>query len=260
MPRRSPTSTRKPGARLGAARFLEAARRWDAPVVAEALRAHPELASVTDRTGRTALHLCAAATAARTPRPAAASVATARELLKAGAKLDAVHAIPDALEAFPATPLWHAVARGKNRALARFLLKEGAGPDYCLWAVVWSDDVVMARLLHAHGANLDLTFHGETPLLYATRLRRTRMLKWLLRHGANPNIGDREGRTPLSYAVRRRYALAEVEELLRHGADVSSPAKDGSSPLSLLATGRDTRLAQLVRKYGRTPATAGAPG
>ena len=218
-------------------------------MVAEALRAHPDLATAADRSGRTALHLCAAASVTRSRRPASASVRTTRALLQAGAALDAVHHIPDQGEPFPATPLWHAVARGKNRALARFLLREGARPDYCLWAVVWNDDVVMARLLHGHGANLDLTFHGETPLLYGTRLRRTRMVKWLLRHGADPNIGDAEGRTPLLVAVRRRYTVAEVEELLRHGADSALKARDGKSALSLVAQGRAKILAQLLRKY-----------
>ncbi|MCC6317974.1 MAG: ankyrin repeat domain-containing protein [Gemmatimonadaceae bacterium] len=256
MPPRSPSSGRKPGARLGAARFLDAARRWDAEVVAEALRAHPELANVTDRSGRTALHLCAAATVGKARRPVAASIRTARALRRAGAALDAVHRIPDQGEPFPATPLWHAIARGKNRTLARYLLREGASPDYCLWAVVWNDDVVMARHLHEHGANLDLIFHDETALLYATRLRRTRMVRWLLRHGANPNIGDAEGRTPLSYAVRRRYPVAEVEELLRHGADITLRARDGSCPQSLAESGRAGPLAQLLRKYAPADASA----
>lgn len=222
-------------------------------MVAEALRAHPELATITDRSGRTALHLCAGATAVRTRRPASASVATARALLAAGAALDAVQEIPDQGESFHAHPLWHAIARGGNRTLARFLLREGANPDYCLWAVVWSDDVVTAKLLHGYGADLNLTFHGETPLLYATRLRRTRIMRWLLRHGADPNIGDGEGRTPLAHAVRRRYSAAEVEILLRHGADPRVQASDGSTPISLASRARANGLAEMLNRYVPVP-------
>jgi ankyrin repeat protein len=257
MPTRTKTSIRKPGARLGAARFLEAVRHWDAEVVAEALRVHPELAAITDRAGRSPLHLCAATAVAGSRRPASASIATARTLLRAGASLDAVQEIPDAGEPFPASPLWHAIARGGNRTLARFLLREGANPDYCLWAVVWSDDVVTARLLHQHGANLDLTFHGETPLLYATRLRRLRMARWLLRHGANPNVADREGLTPLHYAVKRHYSVAEIEELLRHGASTAARARDGATPRSLAGTHRSRQLSQLLDRYdGAAPGEA----
>ena len=240
---------RKAGARLGAARFLDAARRWDVAVVSEALRAHPDFARATDRSGRTALHLCAGATPSKTRRPGSAATATAKALLAAGSAIDAVQHIPDSGELFPARPLWHAVARGLNRSLARFLLKQGANPDYCLWAVVWNDDLVTAKLLKEYGANLDLTFHGETPLLYAIRLRRTRIAKWLLRHGADTNLADDTGRTPLLYAVKRRYSLAEVEGLLKHGANPSAKAADGSTPLALAATARDKRLSTMLATY-----------
>ena len=218
-------------------------------MVAEALRTQPELAVATDRSGRSALHLCAAARPAQTRRPLAASVATAQALLSAGADIDAVHEIPDDGEPFPARALWHAIARGRNRTLARFLLREGANPNHCFWAVVWDDDLITAKLLRGHGADPDLTFHGETALFYATRLRRTRMLRWLLRHGADANLGDREGRTPLAYAVRRRYSLGEIEELLRFGADAHAAAADGVTAMSIAESGRDPRLASLLRRY-----------
>jgi hypothetical protein len=240
-------------------RFLEAARRWDADLVARALEAHSGLAMVTDRQGRTGLHLCAAALPAKTRRPVSASVQTAKVLLSVGADIDAVQPIRDGGETFPARPLWHAIARGKNRALARFLLKQGANPDHCLWAVVWDDDVVTAGLLAGFHANLDLTFHGETPLLYATRLRRTRMQRWLLGHGADPNIGDADGRTPLHHAVKRRYSLAELTSLLDAGADPRAVAGDGSTPVSLSVTARQASIGELLSRYegrareGRNP-------
>jgi ankyrin repeat protein len=213
-------------------------------VVAEALRSNPEFASVADRHGRTGLHLCAATTAAAARKPLAASVATARALLRGGAAIDAMHEITDGGESFPARALWHAVARGRNRSLARFLLQAGANPDWCYWAVVWNDDLVTARMLGAHQANVNLAFHGETPLLYATRLHRTRMIKWLLRQGADPNLADADGQTPLAVAVARRRPLSEVEELLRHGADVARvPARRR----------RDPGLTRLLEKYGASP-------
>lgn len=243
---------RPPGTHFSGTRFFAAARRWDAALVTEALRAHPELLASTDRAGRCALHVCAATPAERAPRPVSASIATARALLAGGADIDAVHHIPDSGEVFPATPLWHAIARGRNRSLARFLLRQGANPNYCLWAVVWNDDVVTARLLHSHQADLDLTFHDETPLLYATRLRRTRIARWLLAHGANPNIGDADGITPLAVAIKRRHSLGEIEQLLAHGADQHTAGRDGKCPRSLAAPSA-AGVRQLLDRYDRAP-------
>jgi ankyrin repeat protein len=219
--------------RVSTARFFTAARQWDLDLVASALRAHPELAHATDRAGRSALHLTAATEVRRSRRPASSSVAVARALLDAGADVDAVHHVHDGGEVFPAHALWHAVARGGNRPLARFLLRRGADPNWCYWAVVWSDDIATARLLDAHGANVDLTFNGETPLVYATRLRRTRMMRWLLSRGAQVDLADGDGHTPLHHAVRRRHAMPELELLLAHGASLTRAAADGTTPLSV---------------------------
>ena len=39
--------------------------------------------------------------------------------------------------------------------------------------------------------------YGNTPLLYSTHLKQTNAVKYLLHHGANPNIQNNEGFTPL---------------------------------------------------------------
>lgn len=78
------------------------------------------------------------------------------------------------------------------------------------------------------------------------------MIKWLLRNGADPNVADEEGRTPLLYAVRRRHSLAEVSVLLKAGADVTAEARDGSTPLSRSATARDRRLSALLNEFVRS--------
>jgi hypothetical protein len=242
--RRHHTSrSRTSAARVSVTRFFSAARQWDVETVQAALSAHPEFVGATDRQGRTALHLTATADARRARRPVSASVAVARALLAHGADINAVHPIRDAGDVFPGRALWHAVARGGNRALARFLLRQGANPDFCYWAVVWSDDVATARLLGERAADVNLRFHGESPLLYATRLRRTRMMRWLLDHGADVNLADSEGRSPLHHAIQRRHPLPELRLLIDAGASLTQPAADGSTPLSMAGK----RLAALLR-------------
>lgn len=221
------------GVRVSPARFFAAARQWDVEAVRSFVELHPEFATLVDRQGRTALHLAATVDVRRVRRSAAASVAVARVLLEHGADIDAIHQIADGGETFPARPLWHAVARGGNRPLTRYLLRTGAQPDYCYWAVVWNDDVTTAQQLKDHGADVNLRFHGETPLLYATRLHRTRMMRWLLQHGADANLADDEGRSPLFHAIQRRHPLSELQLLLDAGASLTQRTSAGTTPRSI---------------------------
>ena len=81
--------------------------------------------------------------------------------------------------------------------------------------------------------------HGNTELLRAciadTRGNHTDTIIKLLRQGADPNIADREGYTPLHYAVMKGN-LAVVNVLLQKGAnrDAISPIS-GSTPRNLSA-------------------------
>src|SRR5262245_5211369 len=85
--------------------FVEAAKSWDAAAIRDMLARDGSLATARDAKDRTALHVSAGAAAADRGRPSA-SVATARELLRGGAELDAVQEIADDGEVFRATPLW----------------------------------------------------------------------------------------------------------------------------------------------------------
>ena len=77
---------------------------------------------------------------------------------------------------------------------------------------------------------------GNTPLLVAT-LRdmggsHTDIIIELLAHGANPNITDATGYTPLHIAVMKKNKDV-VKELLNHGAKADIVSISGSTPLSL---------------------------
>ena len=169
--------------------------------------------SAGDRRGRTPLHL---ACGARPANPSAGDpygVATVDALLAHGAALEAVEAIPDGSAAFPATPLWYAVARGDNLPLVEHLLRLGAKADHCMWAVVWRDDAEMCRALLAVKPRLDLVFDGETPLFYAARLRRLTTLELLLDAGADCAFVGPGGVTVVEIATRRRLPWPVVERL-----------------------------------------------
>lgn len=219
-------------------RFFELARECSAREIAAALRAQPELAALRDN-GRTALHVCArrAASTAAGKR----ALATAKALVAAGADIDAVHEIHDDGDLFPATPLWHALVWGRNRALGAYLLARGADPNHCLHGLVYADDLAGAKLVRRYGARLDDLGHGETPLIYGIRHSRVACTEWLLRQGADPRIPDRRGYTALHHAVRRRLPAKTLRLLVRCGADVRAAADDGTT-VGELATRAQRRL------------------
>ena len=190
--------------------LFAAARDWNASLVRQLLAQAPALAAARDAKGRTALHLGAGVAAGNKRDRIPASIATARALLKGGADLNAVHEIPDEGEVFPATPLWYALARGRNDRLAKFLLNEGADPNFCLWTVIWSNQPELVRLLLAAGAATEERFDGETPLIYAARLGREEAVLELVAAGADRSARDSKGFRAADHARRRRLSPAAL--------------------------------------------------
>jgi ankyrin repeat protein len=220
-------------------KFFEAVRGWQAAEVAVMLRVRPDLIFIVDNFGRTALHVCA--NREMSSNTVAASIATAKALVKAGADVNAIQPIKDGREVSPATPLWYALAWGRNQQLAGYFLKCQADPNHCMFALVYADNLTSARLLRRHGARLEDSFDGETPLIYAARHSRTKFVDWLLREGVNPNTGDRRGLTALHHAVRRRLPDSTLRSLVKCGADVRARSKEGVT-VAALATRAQKRL------------------
>src|SRR5262249_44272603 len=128
--------------------LLALVKAFDAPGVERALAESPALLGARDERGRTWLHVCCAAHP-KSQADIAASIRIADALIAAG--LD----INDAAfteEAWRATPLWYAVGRGRNLALAEHLLKLGCDPEHCLWAASFGRDHDAVRLLLRYGA------------------------------------------------------------------------------------------------------------
>jgi ankyrin repeat protein len=239
------------GIKVDKKNFVKAIRQWDSQTVAGALAKDRSLAGAVDQLGKTALHHCAEIDPQKSGLKVDKSLATARALIDARADVNAIRVIMDDGEEFMATPLWYAVAWGKNPDLVRLLLDSGARPDQnAIGSAIWEQDLVSAELLRSHGGDIDHDSHGETPLLRCVKSRRLKLLSWLTENGANINFRDPKGYTPLHYAVRGAHTLAQIEELLRHGAKPDIKAKDGSTPISLAQAAGKHRLAALLESFG----------
>lgn len=91
----------------------------------------------------------------------------------------------------------------------------------------------------------------------------------LLRHGANPNQGDKWGSTPLLLATHHR-RFPVIDLLLQHGADINQANRSGMNPLLIAAmTGDEEAVKGLVERganvnfvgqYAATPLMRAAQG
>jgi hypothetical protein len=153
------------------------------------LKENRHLLEFRDTRGRNWLHICCG-----TKAPGSKvkdSIRTAQVLLAHGLDIDR--------EAFTegtwkATPLWYAVGRGRNLALAEYLLKRGCDRNHCLFAAAFNNDIPAIRLLARRGADVNESALDETPLLGAVKIShfgpakvllelgvcRNRMAAWLL--------------------------------------------------------------------------------
>lgn len=213
----------------------------------DALAEAPDLTAFRDERGRNLLHLCCGVNPkTRRLRPADA-IKTAEVLLAAGLDIDD--------EAFSegdwkATPLWYAVSRGRNQALARFLLERGASPEHCLWAAAFNEDVAAIRLLVAHGASLDRVAEGETPFLGAVKWSHFRAAQALAELGADVDYRDAHGMTALHYMLKKGSDERHFRMLLAHGSRGDVPDAKGVTAAAIMARKRSPGFRRMAAALG----------
>jgi ankyrin repeat protein len=91
--------------------------------------------------------------------------------------------------------------------------------------------------------------HGHTPLIWSVwYVHPTGLTKLLLDRGADVNAQDNDGKTALQYAAQYRHSFP-IKLLLAHGADVTIKDKYGDTALKL-ALGDDEDIVLLLQQHG----------
>jgi ankyrin repeat protein len=101
---------------------------------------------------------------------------------------------------------------------------------------------------------------GNTALMIAVGRRDTTWTAFLLSNGANPNIGNRNGDTPLIAASRIGF-LQGAEWLVTRKAKIDDANRMGETPLIVAVQGRQTALVKfLIGKGANADKTDNAAG
>jgi len=95
-------------------------------------------------------------------------------------------------------------------------------------------------------------YKGDTPLHIVTRKRELPWIGFLLKRGADPNVGDAQGDTPLILASRIGFEEA-ASVLIGSGAAVDASNRQGETALSLAVQQRQPRIVELLLKSGANP-------
>jgi len=214
-------------------KFITAIKEINFSAVGEILEREPKWLAWQEVGGKNALHFLSGVDISKFPGKEADSLQILKLLLEKGMNINSIHHIPDPNCDFPATPLWYAYTRGRNKTLYTYLLENGASPENCMYAIAWYDDAEAAGLFKSYGAKIDDSNGIDTPFIAAFTWKRLNVAEWFLKNGANVNAVDGKGNTALFYAVKRKHTVDVMELLLRYGADANEQNKEGISPKQL---------------------------
>ncbi|KAF6031090.1 hypothetical protein EB796_010566 [Bugula neritina] len=135
-------------------------------------------------------------------------------------------------------------AHQMNESLLSLLLSHGADPGLgsttalmtCCTSNVMNRPADVERcvqMLITHGADVNLLDrNGMSPLMMAAKKGHAGAVKVLVEAGAEVNLVEKRGYTPLCWACSNG-SLESIQTLAQHGADVNVQTLQGQSPYSL---------------------------
>ncbi len=157
------------------------------------------------------------------------SVAMGELLLDAGADINAPTTVHFAGE----TPLVMQLRFGSVEA-ARLLLERGADPNLGPTKFMPSESMpVFVKLLLDHGWDINEGAGARALIHHDANHGHGSKVRILLDHGADPNIRDAAGRTPLHLIAARGVGRETINALVKAGGDLGARDNEGNTPLDL---------------------------
>jgi tetratricopeptide (TPR) repeat protein/ankyrin repeat protein len=129
-------------------------------------------------------------------------------------------------------------------------MRDEAGWALVHWAAACGSEACVRALLAA-GADKDVGDHqGATPLAFAARRGHAACALALLEAGADANAGDVAGRTPLHWACAADGSCELVAALLRGDADANARDRGGQTPLHWAAKLANAAAVRVLLAHG----------
>lgn len=124
-----------------------------------------------------------------------------------------------------------------------------------LEAVDERDGDTVTKMLNEPGTTVintrDLT-NGDTGLHIVTKRRDVLWVRFLVQRGANANIRNKQGLTPIQIAASLGF-VDGVEELIKGGAQVNVADQQGETPLIAAVHRRDVAMIRRLLEEGANP-------
>ena len=244
--------------------LIEAIKEFDVEKVRSVLGRSPELAALKVDDRYDLLQFCCKRVTAGNPAAAERQVRLAKWLVGHGFDPKVIHTTEPGEdgEEDPAdlSLVWFAVAKAQNNRLARYFLDQGAKASAMFAAAWWGNAEIIADLVK-HGDDLNAMV-GATPFHMAVDIlqrgidgkpelarQRLKVIKEMLRLGADPNRASFNGAMPLHTVLEKGYDVEVVKLLLRYGADPDVPGKDGRTVREIASRKRDKRYFKAIDKH-----------
>jgi len=252
---------------VGRANLFAAAAAGEAEALATLLAAYPQLASAPHPgDGWTPLvYACWSALHTSSPERARGIARAVEILLDRGVSANE-HVLHDPADPNSKLPALYWACVSGHTAVVELLLARGADPNdgESIYHAAELDRRDCLELLARHGADFSgrHAHWGNTPLFFLAGYKEwaeqsataTAGMRWLLEHGADPDVTSYESReTPLHRVAAYGRGPAVAEMLLAHGATLDVERADGRTPYVLAVRTGNLAMAAFLRERGADP-------
>lgn len=120
-------------------------------------------------------------------------------------------------------------------------------PEGAFFKAVWTNDIATVRSTHTDANIKDAL--GRTPLHIAAEKGYAEIVLFLVENGAEVNITDTNGNTPLIFIIHKMGNLEITRRLLEKGAAVNAQNRTGETALMYAAWRGHSDIVQLLLAY-----------